>query len=127
MTAQRIAFGVAKQHLERRERDLAVEWLDKAFYLLPKKDQIELLIGAIIVGNMMLKIGYFAEPFAPGVKPLSLPILAGSGEFATYNDVLIVARQTANDVQAHSFVIEWPGGTSDRYIRNGDVWSRLDA
>lgn len=47
MTAQRIAFGVAKQHLERRERDLAIEWLDKAFYLLPKKDQIELLIGAI--------------------------------------------------------------------------------
>jgi hypothetical protein len=81
--------------------------------------------ASLIVGTMMLKIGYFAEPFASGVQPPTL--LDSSGDFATYNDVLIVARQTANDVQAHSFVIEWPGGTSDRYIRNGDEWRRLDA
>jgi hypothetical protein len=73
---------------------------------------------------MMLKIEYFAETVAPGVQPPTL--WESSGDFATYNDVLTEARQTAKGIEAHSFVIEWSSGTSDRYVRDGDVWRRLD-
>jgi hypothetical protein len=46
-TARRLAFGVAKKHLEKGERGLATDWLNNAFYLLPKADQVELLVGVI--------------------------------------------------------------------------------
>ena len=76
---------------------------------------------------MMLKIGYFAEPSfsfvepsAPGVKPAVL--LVASGQFATYGDALRTAQQTARDLEAHSFRIDWPGGTSDHYLKDGDGW-----
>jgi hypothetical protein len=39
-----LAFGVAKQHLEKGERKLAADWLGEAFYMLPKEDQVEMLI-----------------------------------------------------------------------------------
>jgi hypothetical protein len=80
-----------------------------------------------IIGNMMLKIGYFAEPSfsfvepsAPGVKPAAL--LVTSGQFATYGDALGTARATARDLEAHSCSIDWPGGTSDHYFKDGDGW-----
>jgi hypothetical protein len=44
VTGRSLAFGVAKQHLEKDERKLAADWLGKAFYMLPKEDQIEMLI-----------------------------------------------------------------------------------
>jgi hypothetical protein len=47
---------------------------------------------------MMLKIGCFAEP-----SQLST-LLISNGDFATYTDVLVAARQTANDLQAYSFI-----------------------
>jgi hypothetical protein len=71
-------------------------------------------------GAMMLKIGYFAEPSAPGVQPAVLWV--ASGDFATYNGALLTAHQTAGDLHAHSFSIDWPGGTSDRYVRDGNGW-----
>jgi hypothetical protein len=48
VTGRSLAFGVAKQHLEKGERKLAADWLDKAFYMLPKEDQVEMLI--LIIG-----------------------------------------------------------------------------
>jgi hypothetical protein len=74
----------------------------------------------LIIANMMLKIEYFAEPSAPAVKPAVL--LAVSGQFAIYGDALLTAQQTARDLEAHSFRIDWPGGTSDHYLRDGDGW-----
>jgi hypothetical protein len=74
---------------------------------------------------MMFKIGYLGEPFAPDVQAPTL--WESNGEFATYSDVLTEARQTANGIQAHSFVIEWSSGTTDRYVRDGDAWRRLSA
>jgi hypothetical protein len=74
----------------------------------------------LIIGVMMLKIGYFAEPSAPGVKPAVL--LAASGQFATYGEALLTAQKTARDLEARSFSIDWPGGTSDHYFKDGDGW-----
>ena len=73
---------------------------------------------------MLLKIGYFTEPSAPGVEPETL--LLASGVFDTYNDALLTARQTARDLEAHSFSINWPGGTRDRYVKDGDGWRLKD-
>jgi hypothetical protein len=83
---------------------------------------VGLVLGCVtlIIGIMMLKIGYLAEPSAPGAKPAVL--LAVSGQFATYGDALLTAQQTARDLEAHSFTIDWPGGTSDHYFRDGDGW-----
>jgi hypothetical protein len=47
MTGRSLAFGIAKQHLEKGERKLAADWLGKAFYMLPKADQVELLVSII--------------------------------------------------------------------------------
>ena len=69
---------------------------------------------------MMLRIGYFAEPSAPDVRPTVL--LAVSNQFGTYGDALVTAQQTARDLEAHSFSIDWPSGTSDRYFKDGDGW-----
>ena len=46
-TGRRLTFGVAKKHLDKGENVLATDWLNNAFYLLPKADQVELLIGVI--------------------------------------------------------------------------------
>jgi hypothetical protein len=73
-----------------------------------------------IIGVMMLKIGYFAEPSAPGAKPAVLWV--ASGDFATYSGVIGAARQTAQDLEAHSFSIDWPSGASDLYFRDGEGW-----
>jgi hypothetical protein len=71
----------------------------------------------------MLTIGYFAEPSAPGAQPANLTV-ANSG-FATHAEALITAQGTADRLQAHSFVIDFPDGTTERYVRDGAEW-RLD-
>jgi hypothetical protein len=73
---------------------------------------------------MAVIIGYFAEPLAPSVQPANLYI--ASGEFATYDEALITAHRTADQIQAHSFVIDFADGTSERHVRDEDGWRRLD-
>ena len=62
--------------------------------------------------------GHFAELSTPGVKPVVL--MAVSGQIANQGDVIITAQQPARDLEAHSFSIESPGGTSDHYFTDGD-------
>jgi hypothetical protein len=73
---------------------------------------------------MILTIGFFAEPSAPGAQPANLTV--ASGGLTTHTDALITARHTADQIQAHSFVIDFPDGTTERHIRDSDGWRRDD-
>jgi hypothetical protein len=75
--------------------------------------------------GMAVIIGYFAEPSAPSIQPANLYI--ASGEFATCEEALITAHHTAHRLQAHSFVIDFADGTSERHVRDEDGWRREDA
>lgn len=72
------------------------------------------------LGGMAVIIGYFAEASAPSVQPANLYI--ASGEFATCEEALITAHHTADRLLAHSFVIDFADGTSERHVRDGDGW-----
>jgi hypothetical protein len=74
---------------------------------------------------MILTVGYFAEPSAPGAQPANLTV-ANSG-FATHGEALTAARNTADQIQAHSFVIDFLDGTNERHVRDSDGWRRDDA
>jgi hypothetical protein len=74
---------------------------------------------------MLVTIGYYAEPSAPGVQPANL--LVANGNFATRDDALLTARTTAEQLQAHSFIIDFPDGTSERHVRDGEKWRCEDA
>jgi len=76
-------------------------------------------------GAMTVTIAYFAEPSVPGVQPANLSI--AEGDFATHEEALIKARHTADGLQAHSFVIDFSDGTSERHVRDGDGWREDDA
>jgi hypothetical protein len=77
-----------------------------------------------MLAGMILTIGYFAEPSAPGAQPANLTV-ANSG-FATHNEALMTARGTADLLQAHSFVIDFPDGTTERHVRDGEGWREKD-
>jgi hypothetical protein len=62
---------------------------------------------------MILTVGYFAEPSTPGAQPANLTV-ANSG-FVTHAEALTTARHTADQIQAHSFVIDFPDGTTERH------------
>jgi hypothetical protein len=74
---------------------------------------------------MILTVGYFAEPSAPGAQPANLTVANSS--LATYSEALTTARDTADQLQAHSFVIDFPDGTTERHVRGDDGWGRDDA
>jgi hypothetical protein len=74
---------------------------------------------------MILTVGYFAEPSTPGAQPAILTI--ANGGFATHNEALITARNTAERLQAYSFVIDFPDGTTERHVRDADGWRENDA
>ena len=74
---------------------------------------------------MTVTIAYFAEPSAPGVQPANLSI--AESDFATHEEALKKARHTADRLQAHSFVIDFQDGTSERHVRDGDGWREDDA
>jgi hypothetical protein len=74
---------------------------------------------------MTLTVGYFAKPSTPGAQPAILTV--ANGGFATHGEALITARSTADQLQAHSFVIDFPDGTTERHIRDGDGWRENDA
>jgi hypothetical protein len=61
--------------------------------------------------SMILTIAYFAEPSTPDAQPA----------------ILTVARSTADQLQAHSFVIDFPDGTTERHVRDGERWREKDA
>ena len=74
---------------------------------------------------MILTVGYFAEPSTPGAQPATLTV--ANGGFATHSEALITARNTADQLRAHSFVIDFPDGTTERHVWDGDGWSEKDA
>jgi hypothetical protein len=74
---------------------------------------------------MILTIGYFAEPSTPGAQPAILTV--ANGGFATHSEALITARNTADRLHAHSFVIDFPDGTTERHVWDGDGWREKDA
>jgi hypothetical protein len=74
---------------------------------------------------MILTVGYFAEPSTPGAQP-SILTVANAG-FATHSEALVTARNTADQLQAHSFVIDFPDGTTERHVRGGEGWRENDA
>jgi hypothetical protein len=78
----------------------------------------------LLFAAMILTIGFFAEPSAPGAQPANLTV--ASGGLTTLSDALITARQTADQIQAHSFVIDFPDGTTERHIRDSEGWRRDD-
>ena len=75
--------------------------------------------------SMILTIGYFAEPSTPGAQPAILTV--ANGGLATHSEALATARNTADQLQAHSFVIDFPDGTTERHVRDGDGWREKDA
>ncbi len=81
--------------------------------------------GIAYLAGMILTVGYFAEPSTPGARPANLTV-ANSG-FVTHAEALATARHTADQIQAHSFVIDFPDGTTERHIRDSDGWRRDDA
>ena len=74
---------------------------------------------------MILTVGYFVEPSAPGAQPANLTV--ANSDFATYSEALTTTRDTADQIQAHSFVIDFPDGTTERHVRDSDGWRRDDA
>ena len=74
---------------------------------------------------MILTVGYFAEPSTAGAQPAILTV--ANGGFATHSEALMTARITADQLQAHSFVIDFPDGTTERHVRDEDGWREKDA
>jgi hypothetical protein len=74
---------------------------------------------------MILTIAYFAEPSTPGAQPAILTV--ANGGLATHSEALTTARNTADQLQAHSFVIDFPDGTTERHVRDGERWREKDA
>ena len=74
--------------------------------------------GWLILAGMILTVGYFAEPSTPGAQPAILTV--ANGGFATHSEALVTARNTADQLQAHSFVIDFPDGTTERHVRDRD-------
>ena len=74
---------------------------------------------------MILTIGYFAEPSTPGTQPAILTV--ANGNLATHSEALTAARNTTDQLQAHSFVIDFSDGTTERHVRDGDGWRENDA
>ena len=81
---------------------------------------VALASGWLILAGMILTVGYFSEPPTPGGQPAILTI--ANGGFATHSEALISARSTADQLQAYSFVIDFPDGTTERHVRDGDGW-----
>jgi|SRR5580700_3339751 hypothetical protein len=75
--------------------------------------------------SMILTIAYFAEPSTPDAQPAILTV--ANGGLATHSEALATARNTADQLQAHSFVIDFPDGTTERHIRDGERWREKDA
>ena len=73
-----------------------------------------------VIPAFLLLLQWSTVIASSGAKPAVL--LAVSGQFATYGDALLTAQPTARDLEVHSFTIDWPGGTSDHYFRDGDGW-----
>jgi hypothetical protein len=69
---------------------------------------------------MILTIAYFAEPSTPDAQPAILTV--ANGGLATHSEALATARNTADQLQAHSFVIDFPDGTTERHVRDGERW-----
>jgi hypothetical protein len=44
-----------------------------------------------------------------------------------HSEALITARNTADQLHAHSVVIDFPDGTTEWYVRDGDGWGEKDA
>ena len=55
---------------------------------------------------MILTIAYFAEPSTPGAQPAILTV--ANGGLVTHSEALATPRNTADQLQAHSFVIDFP-------------------
>jgi hypothetical protein len=72
--------------------------------------------------DMMVTIGYFAESSGPDVQPQNLTI--ANGDFDTFDEAVAHARVTADHLQAHSFIIDMPDGTTEREVRDGKGWKR---
>jgi hypothetical protein len=70
---------------------------------------------------MILTIAYFAEPSTPGAQPAILMVANGG---LAHSEALATARNTADQLQAHSFVIDFPDGTTERH---GERWREKDA
>ena len=75
--------------------------------------------------SMILTIAYFAEPSTPDAQPAILTV--ANGGLATHSEALATARNTADQLQAHSFVIDFPDGTTERHVRDGERWREKDA
>jgi hypothetical protein len=71
---------------------------------------------------MMVTIGYFAKPSAPDVQPQNLSV--ANGEFDTVDEAVTYARAAAGRLQAHSFTIDMPDGTTERQVWDGEGWKR---
>jgi hypothetical protein len=74
---------------------------------------------------MILTIAYFAEPSTPDAQPAILTV--ANGGLATHSEALATARSTADQLQAHSFVVDFPDGTTERHIWDGERWQEKDA
>ena len=61
---------------------------------------------------MILTIAYFAEPSTPGAQPAILTVANGG---LAHSEALATARNTGDQLQAHSFVIDFPDGTTERH------------
>jgi hypothetical protein len=69
---------------------------------------------------MKIEIGYFAASSALGPAAV---LQAGAGEFANAEEALNLAKLEADKVDAYSFILHFPDGSRQRWIRQPYGWA----